>query len=157
VIRISLSDGQRRALARFPAGELSIAPADGGSYHGPLLVEVGAQMLVLDQDGKLRRHEEPADPVDLRLDGLVVSESGRRCTLDGEPVSLTRREFDLLILLASDPLHAFSKADIYRRVWKRDLAFEETRTIDAHACRVRAKLQGRFIANVRGVGYRLTD
>jgi DNA-binding response OmpR family regulator len=95
----------------------------------------------------------------LRAGELVVDPATRRVTLAGEPVQLSNKEFALLRELASDPTRVFSKAELLRDVWGY-LAAGTTRTLDAHACRLRKKLGGesrRYVINVRGVGYRLTD
>ena len=59
--------------------------------------------------------------------------------------------------LAREPMKVFTKAELLRDVWGyRSLG--ATRTVDAHACRLRKKLGGqRWLVSVRGVGYRLVD
>ncbi len=72
---------------------------------------------------------------------------------------LSRLEFDLLTQLATEPQRVFSREELLRVVWG-FRAPGATRTVDSHASRLRRKLGGdgrRWIANVRGVGYRLTD
>ena len=75
-----------------------------------------------------------------------------------QPVDLCRREYELLVHLASDPERVFTKTELLRSVW----GFQTpgtTRTVDSHACRLRRKLSavgGRWVVNVWGVGYRLT-
>src|SRR5215208_6942106 len=72
-------------------------------------------------------------------------------------VALSAKEFALLHALARQPTRVFSKAELLRDVWGyRSLG--ATRTVDAHACRLRKKLGGsRWVVSVRGVGYRLVD
>ena len=75
----------------------------------------------------------------------------------GRPVKLAAKEFELLRCLASEPTRVFTKAELLRDVWGY-LSMGATRTVDAHACRLRKKLGGaRWIVSVRGVGYRLVD
>ena len=78
----------------------------------------------------------------------------------GEPVALSRLEFCLLDRLASDPERVFTKSELLREVWG-FVCEGRTRTLDAHACRLRTKLVAAgavgFVVAVRGVGYRLTD
>jgi len=79
--------------------------------------------------------------------------------LRGERVELSAKEFALLHALAVDPVRVLPKEVLLRDVWGY-LAPGRTRTLDAHACRLRKKLRspGRpFIVNVRGVGYKLTE
>lgn len=91
---------------------------------------------------------------DLTLDPLT-----RAARLAGRPVHLTVKEFALLQALATDPTRVYLKSDLLRDVWGY-VSMGATRTVDAHACRLRKKLSGTgrgYIVNVRGVGYRLTD
>jgi DNA-binding response OmpR family regulator len=95
----------------------------------------------------------------IRVGDLTIDPVTRAVRLDGLPVHLSAKEFSLLHALAADPTRVFGKAELLRDVWGY-LAIGNTRTLDAHACRVRKKLAGAsrpFILNVRGVGYRLTE
>ncbi len=79
--------------------------------------------------------------------------------LRGERLSLSQKEFALLRLLATEPTRVFTKEELLRTVWG-FRSMGTTRTLDSHACRLRAKLgaQGdHFVLNVWGVGYRLVD
>jgi DNA-binding response OmpR family regulator len=79
--------------------------------------------------------------------------------LRGVPVAVSAKEFSLLHALAADPTRVFSKAELLRDVWGY-ISAGNSRTVDAHACRLRRKLSrgGRaYVVNVRGVGYRLTE
>jgi len=82
------------------------------------------------------------------------------CTVpcDGAPVSLTRREFDLLAFFCADPRRVFDRAALLRQVWGYGMVGGE-RTVDVHVRRLRAKLgeSAPLIATVRGVGYRLDE
>jgi DNA-binding response OmpR family regulator len=74
-------------------------------------------------------------------------------------VQLSNKEFSLLHKLASDPTRVFLKHDLLREVWGFQVLVA-TRTLDAHASRLRRKLRGtsrQFVITVRGVGYRLTE
>ena len=95
----------------------------------------------------------------LRVGELVVDPATRRVRLAGRPVHLSAKEFALLHALALDPTRVYARQDLLRDVWGY-LSPGETRTVDAHACRLRRKLAGggrQFVVNVRGVGYRLTE
>jgi DNA-binding response OmpR family regulator len=95
----------------------------------------------------------------LRAGELTVDPVTRSVRLAGAPVALSAKEFALLHALAGDPTRVFSKAELLRDVWGyRSLG--ASRTVDAHACRLRRKLSGRgrrYVVNARGVGYRLTE
>ena len=79
--------------------------------------------------------------------------------LAGRRIELSAKEFALLRALAEEPTRVFGKQELLRDVWGYRAA-GRTRTLDAHACRLRRKLEGSrrpFVLNVRGVGYKLTE
>ena len=86
---------------------------------------------------------------------LTIDPSGRTVTVEGQPVDLTRREFDLLSMLASNPGRAFSRAYLLERIWGDEIEVFD-RTVDSHVVRLRKKLgpAGQRIGTVWGVGYR---
>jgi DNA-binding response OmpR family regulator len=95
----------------------------------------------------------------LRAGELTVDPSTRAVRLAGREVPLSAKEFALLHALAADPTRVLSKAELLRDVWGY-ASMGATRTVDAHACRLRKKLAGGsrpYVLNVRGVGYRLTE
>ncbi len=95
----------------------------------------------------------------VRVGELTIDPATRAVRLGGRKVELTAKEFSLLHALADDPTRVHLKNELLRDVWGY-LSIGTTRTLDAHACRLRRKLEGtgrRFILNVRGVGYRLTE
>jgi DNA-binding response OmpR family regulator len=107
----------------------------------------------------LRRADGRARTGVLRVGELTLDPATRSVRLAGDPVALTGKEFALLHALARDPSRVVSKAELLRDVWGY-AALGATRTVDAHACRVRGKLAGAsrpFVMNVRGVGYRLVE
>jgi DNA-binding response OmpR family regulator len=87
--------------------------------------------------------------------GPLQLDPGRReVLLDGRAVFLTRKEFDLLHLLASRPGVVFSRREVAQRVWEGNCT-ESSRTIDTHVSSVRTKLgDSSWIVTVRGVGFR---
>src|SRR4051794_27249512 len=80
----------------------------------------------------------------LRAGELTIDPLSRVTRLRGELVRLSAMEFGLLRALASDPTRVFSKAELLRDVWG-FLSIGNTRTIDAHACRLRRKLGRRYV------------
>ena len=95
----------------------------------------------------------------MRVGELTIDPLTRAVRLDGKPVHLSAKEFALLLALAVEPTRVVSKADLLRDVWGY-LSLGNTRTVDAHACRLRKKLSSSsrpWVLNVRGVGYRLTE
>ena len=91
----------------------------------------------------------------LSADGIVLSPSHRRVTVDGEEVKLTLREFDLLEYLMRKPGIVFSREALLQSVWGWDFD-GGSRTVDVHVQTVRQKLgeHASSIETVRGVGYR---
>jgi DNA-binding response OmpR family regulator len=95
-----------------------------------------------------------------RVGALAVDPQRVEARYAGTRIELARLEFALLCRLADDPLRVFTKHELLRDVWG-FRSEPRTRTLDAHACRLRRKL-GRagaigHVVNVRGVGYRLVD
>jgi len=92
--------------------------------------------------------------------GLWVDETSRDVTLDGCPVDLTAREFDLLAFLARHPRQVFTRAQLLQHVWGSAKGWQGEATVTEHVHRLRQKLgsygDGRpIVQTVRGVGYRL--
>ncbi|MCI7731409.1 response regulator transcription factor [Enorma burkinafasonensis] len=94
----------------------------------------------------------------LSFGGIVLSPSHREVTVDGQPVKLTLREFDLLEYLMRKPGVVFSREALLQSVWGWDFD-GGSRTVDVHVQTLRQKLGDRSgcIETVRGVGYRFAD
>ena len=105
----------------------------------------------------LRRAEGRVAGGALIVGELSIDPTTREVRLGDKRLSLSLKEFALLHTLARQPTRVFSKGELLRDVWGyRSLG--ATRTVDAHACRLRKKLGGpRWVVSVRGVGYRLVD
>jgi DNA-binding response OmpR family regulator len=91
----------------------------------------------------------------LAVGELVVDLPARDARLAGEPLHLSRRTFELLAVLASEPGRAWPRRVLYERVWGGDLS-HTSRALDAAAGRLRATLGHNWIRTVVGVGYTLT-
>lgn len=91
----------------------------------------------------------------LRLGGLTIELPTRRVSVDGLAVPLTRKEFDLLALLAQRPGVVFRREQIISEVWQ--TSWEGTgRTLEVHIASLRGKLRmPALIETVRGVGYKI--
>ena len=107
----------------------------------------------------LRRAEGRRRQGLLRVGELTVDPSTRAVRLAGKRVELAAKEFALLHALAEEPTRVYGKNELLRDVWGY-LSIGNTRTLDAHACRLRKKLRPSsrpWVVNVRGVGYKLTE
>lgn len=105
----------------------------------------------------LRRVEGRPASGALVVGELSLDPLSRAVRVGDQPVVLSAKEFALLHALARQPTRVFTKAELLRDVWG-FLSMGATRTVDAHACRLRKKLGGqRWVVSVRGVGYRLVD
>jgi DNA-binding response OmpR family regulator len=108
----------------------------------------------------LRRAEGRRGRGVLRVADLTVDPFTRAVRLGGRRVELSAKEFALLRALAEEPTRVYPKQELLRDVWG-FLSAGNTRTLDAHACRLRKKLRSgtarQWVVNVRGVGYKLTE
>lgn len=104
-----------------------------------------------------RDPDTEAAPV--RVGGLVVDERTRTVTLDGAPVELARKEFDLLLALAQRAGKVVTKRELLSEVWQQPYGGSD-RTVDVHLSWLRRKLgesaaEPRYLHSVRGVGIKL--
>ena len=71
-----------------------------------------------------------------------------------DKIELAKKEFELLLLLASSPDKLFRRDEIYSKVWGADQLFGD-RTIDVHIRKIRKKIGDNYISTVKGLGYRI--
>ena len=88
-------------------------------------------------------------------DGIVINSEGRTVTVDGKPVELSFREYELLKYLLDNENIALSRDKILNTVWNYDY-YGDSRTIDSHIKKIRHKLgkKGKHIQTIRGIGYK---
>jgi DNA-binding response OmpR family regulator len=151
-------------LALCAGGSDALAQAlDAGADHA-LSLPITADLLRAVCAAFVRRHGAPADtpalPAAPPPTSSVIDLDRRARTLrvNGEPVHLTLREFDLLHYLVENPGAACSRDELLENVW--DIDFETgTNTVDVFIYALRRKLRAsglpRAVETVRGVGYRL--
>jgi DNA-binding response OmpR family regulator len=119
-----------------------------------LYAELLARMRAL-----LRRAEGRRSRGVMRVGELTLDPATRAVRLSGRRVELAAKEFALLQALAEQPTRVYGKQELLRDVWGY-LSPGNTRTLDAHAYRLRRKLRPSarpWVVNVRGVGYKLTE
>ena len=100
-------------------------------------------------------------PTELAYDGLAIDLDKRRVTVEGTPVELTAKEFDLLALFASHPGKPFNREQLLNQVWGYSFSGYE-HTVNSHINRLRSKIETdpsepKFILTVWGFGYRFMD
>jgi DNA-binding response OmpR family regulator len=120
------------------------------------LRELAARMEALVRRSNLSRDNGAVQRGSLRIDPTM-----RHVSVDGQVVPLTRKEFDLLYLLASNADRVFTREELMTRVWQDGGAVARrfsraSRTLDTHVGTLRNKIgSGGWIVTVRGVGFRL--
>jgi two-component system, OmpR family, response regulator RegX3 len=154
-----------RARSRVP---IIMVTARGEEVDRVVGLEIGADDYVVKPFGLreliarinavMRRVAMPAPeeqgPV-AEIGPLVIDRRRHEVTLDGAPLALTPKEFDLLALLATDPGAALDRRRILEEVWGTRW-YGPSKTIDVHVSSLRRKLgDPGWIETVRGVGFRL--
>ena len=106
----------------------------------------------------LRRTQEKSAPETMTLGGITLDRDSHRVTANGQEISLTHMEFELLAFLMAHAGKAVTREVLLDDVW--GIAYAgDTRTIDVHVRTLRQKLGdcGRQIATIRNVGYRMDE
>ena len=87
--------------------------------------------------------------------GIEIDKEGRTVKVDGKPIELSLREYELLTYLVDNANIALSRDKILNNVWNYDY-YGDSRTIDSHIKKIRHKLgkKGKYIQTMRGVGYK---
>ncbi len=116
----------------------------------------GFRELIARMEAVTRRIATNGGPVGVSCGALRLDPGARAAWLAERPLELTRKEFDILLLLASAPETVVSRRNLIAAVWADEWAIS-TRTVDTHVSALRAKLGEGWITTVRGVGYRLEE
>ena len=95
------------------------------------------------------------------IGGIELDDEKKQLTVDGEPVSLTPKEYDILKLLLSHPGKVYSPQEIYRTVWQED-PFSSENTVAVHVRHLREKIEidprnPRYLKLVWGQGYKMEE
>ena len=88
----------------------------------------------------------------ITFNDITIEKSKFKVKFQEKEVKLARKEFDLLVLLLSDPGKLFTREEIMNRVWKDD-SFVGDRTIDVHIRKLRQKFGENLINTIKGIGY----
>ena len=141
VVMLTALDGEAQQLRGFG---LDIDDYVTKPFSMPVLLE---KIRVI-----LRRSGEAAESR-LHYRDLVVDLDTREAALDGRPLDLTAREFELLRTFLAAPGRVFTREMLLSRLWGYDF-FGDERVVDSHIKNLRHKLGRDYIETVRGVGYR---
>ena len=111
--------------------------------------------ILLSRIKALLRRTQAADPQSEKMTygDLAIDEEKFLVYVKGVPVSLAKKEFELIQLLASKPGKVFTRQEIFNRIWGMDVIVGD-RTIDVHIRKIREKIGEDFIKTIKGIGYK---
>lgn len=116
------------------------------------------KILVARVEAVLRRTNQAEETELLEYGGIVVDKTAHSVIIDGKPVDLSFKEFELLTYFMENKGIALSREKILNHVWNYDY-FGDARTIDTHVKKLRSKLgdKGDLIKTIWGVGYKMGE
>ncbi len=113
--------------------------------------------LLISRVKALLRRAKNADAINIVSNSeLHIDKESYLVTVKGQEITLPKKEFELLALLASKPNRVFTREEIYTHVWGTDVVVGE-RTIDVHIRRIREKIGLDNIKTIKGVGYKYEE
>jgi len=107
----------------------------------------------------LKRYERGSTERFIKIGNIVIDQTKYEVTVDGWPLVLTLKEYELLKYLSTHPGRVFTREVLLDQIWGYDY-YGGTRTVDVHIGRLRTKIETgdySFIKTVRGVGYTFTE
>jgi len=87
--------------------------------------------------------------------GLIIDKAAYTVYINGSKTAFPKKEFELLLLLASNPRKVFKRTEILLHIWGKDFKQKDSRSLDVHIRMLRKKLSDDYITTIRGVGYKL--
>ena len=113
------------------------------------------KILVARVEAILRRSGQNTSDEVIRAGGIVIDKAAHQATVDGQPMELSFKEFELLTYFLENEGIALSREKILNSVWNYDY-FGDARTIDTHVKKLRSKMgdKGEYIKTVWGMGYK---
>jgi two-component system alkaline phosphatase synthesis response regulator PhoP len=114
---------------------------------------ISPKILVSRVNALTRRLQKTPDHHPIIIDRIQIEPSRFEVLVDGKPVVLAKKEFELLYLLASKPGKVFLRNEILSQIWGSEVIVGD-RTIDVHIRKIRQKLGIDCITTVKGVGYK---
>ncbi len=124
---------------------------------GEVLARVRAilrRMGVVNNTAKEHAHHKANLETDITFQGLRLDRNEKLCTIDGEPIMLTRTEFDILLFFLTHRNRIYSRDEIIEHVWG-DSVVVSDRTVDTNITRLRKKIgeYDKYIVTRQGFGY----
>jgi two-component system alkaline phosphatase synthesis response regulator PhoP len=113
---------------------------------------ISPKLLISRINALFRRTTRNEDPV-IKVGNITIDKERFIVTLDNKDIILAKKEFELLILLASKPGRVFLRHEILNQVWGSEVIVGD-RTIDVHIRKIRQKLGLDCIKTIKGVGYK---
>ena len=139
--------------------------ARGEDYSHVAAYEAGAddyvtkpvkpKVLLSKVKGLLRRSNKKIEPEnnEIELENIKIDRESYKVYVSGQSLTLPRKEFELLYLLASKPDKVFKREKIMEKVWGGEVVVGD-RTIDVHIRKLREKIGDKYFKTVKGVGYK---
>lgn len=143
-------------VALVPGDQLELISVDCPIDDFLVLPAAAAELTRRVERAIWRRHGVDSENY-VRCGALTIDLANYRVTVDGEPLVMTFKEYELLRFLAMNAGRVFTREQLLNRVWGYDY-FGGARTVDVHIRRIRSKVEihgHAFIETVRNVGYRL--
>ena len=122
---------------------------------GELIAKIKAHLRRSRVQEQEQSSEEPEGMI--HAGALTIHPQLRTVTRDSEPVSLTAKEFDILLLLAQNPKRIFSAEQLFKIVWKTTNLSNDPKTVAVHISALRKKISSpdiEYVINIRNVGYK---
>lgn len=115
------------------------------------------KIIILDEDHDPVSYMAGLDPIvpaDATFE-LIIDRPAYNAYLNRTRIDFPKKEFEVLILLATNPRKVFKREDILRTIWGKNFRHQDSRSLDVHIRMLRKKLGDNFITTIRGVGYKL--
>ncbi len=99
-------------------------------------------------------HSSSTQDAQLDFGSLKIDPRSFQISIDDEVIAMAKKEFEVLMLLASQPGKVFTREEMFQKVWGYSVPIA-SRTIDVHISKLREKVGERYIKTLKGVGYKL--
>jgi len=120
-----------------------------------IIKPISPRVLISRINGVLSRDRKKVSDGSILIKDITINKDQYGVEKQGEKIELAKKEFELLLLLASSPGKLFRREEIYNQVWGVDKMVGD-RTIDVHIRKLRKKLGENYILTVKGIGYKIS-